>query len=212
MEGHLSRMGGGARRDPLQPSSPAAVHGDRSEVSWELPALGPVGYLWLTLPAGGADHQQEATLMTAKWKGLSATCVGLAVLIVVSAALAAGPLKGGSYAGSLIPSRDGVTVSFKVSASGKKVTGLSTSNTPLYCSGGGKPTPVHFKNATISGAGRFSSTGKYLVLEGPKKGQVGANLKITGKFLKGGKEQGTLTTAYVGFSECSGKSTYSTKA
>jgi hypothetical protein len=150
--------------------------------------------------------------MTGKWKGLPAALVVLAVLLIAGAALAAGPIKGGSYAGSLIPSRDGVTVSFKVSTAGKRVIGLSASNTPLYCSGGGKPIPVHFKNATISSKGMFSSTGKYLILEGPKKGQVGANLRITGKFLKGGKEQGTLTTSYVGFPGCSGKSAYSTKA
>jgi hypothetical protein len=135
----------------------------------------------------------------------------LAVLLMTGAALAAGQVKGGSYAGNLIPSRDGVTVSFKVSANGKQVTGLGTSNIPLYCSGGGKPIPVHFKSATISSKGTFSSTGKYLILEGPKKGQVGANLKISGKFLKGGKERGTLRTSYVGFSDCSGISAYSTK-
>ncbi len=149
--------------------------------------------------------------MTGKWKGLLALAV-LAVLLMTGAALAAAPVKGGSYAGSLIPSRDGVTVSFKVSANGKQVIGLSTSNIPLYCSGGGKPIPIRFKSATISSKGTFSSTGKYLILEGPKKGQVGANLKISGKFLKGGKERGTLTTSYVGFSNCSGMSAYSTKA
>jgi hypothetical protein len=150
--------------------------------------------------------------MIGKWKGLLATSVVLAVLLVANVALAASPVKGGSYAGSLIPARDGVTVSFKVSANGNKVTGLSTSNVPLYCSGGGKPIPVHFKNATISSKGTFSSTGKYLVLEGPKKGQVGANLEISGKFLEGGKERGTLRTSYVGFPGCSGISAYSTKA
>jgi hypothetical protein len=150
--------------------------------------------------------------MTGKWKGLLATLVVLAVLLVAGAAFAAGPVKGGSYAGSLIPSMDGATVSFKVSADGKKVTGLSISNTPLYCSGGGKPIPVRFKSAAISSKGTFFSTGKYLVLEGPKKGQVAANLKISGKFLKGRKERGTLTTSYVGFSNCSGISAYSTKA
>ena len=62
--------------------------------------------------------------MTGKWKGLLATLVVLAALLAAGAALAAGPVKGGSYAGSLIPSRDGVTVSFKVSANGKAVTGL----------------------------------------------------------------------------------------
>lgn len=150
--------------------------------------------------------------MTGKWKGLLATLVVLAVLLVAGAALAAVPVKGGSYTGSLIPSRDGVLVSFNVSANGKQVTGLSSSNVPLYCSGGGKPIPVHFKNATISSNGKFFSTGKYLVLEGPKKGQVAANLKISGKFLKGRKERGTLTTSYVGFPNCSGVSAYSTKA
>jgi hypothetical protein len=173
--------------------------------------LAPFGYLWRALRHAGPITNKETTLMTGKWKGLLATAAVLAVLVAGSA-LAAGPVKGGSYAGSLIPSRDGVTVSFKVSANGKQVTGLSASNTPLYCSGGGKPIPVHFKNVTVSGNGTFSSTGKYLILEGPKKGQVGANLKITGKFLKARKEQGTLTTSYVGFPSCSGKSAYSTKA
>ncbi|HEX4115568.1 MAG TPA: hypothetical protein VHY18_06810 [Solirubrobacteraceae bacterium] len=149
--------------------------------------------------------------MTGKCKGLLGTLVALAALLLAGVALAAAPVTGGSYAGSLIPSRDGVTVSFKVSANGKKVTGLSTSNVPLYCSGGGRPIPVHFKNANISSKGMFSSAGKYLILEGPKKGQVGANLKITGKF-NGRGEQGTLTTSYVGFANCSGKSAYSTKA
>lgn len=149
--------------------------------------------------------------MARKWKALPAACALTVALIVVSVALAANVVKGGSYRGSLTPSRDGVLVSFKVSANGKAVTALSTSNVPLYCSGGGKPIPVRFKNASISGKGTFSSTGKYLILEGPKKGQVGANLTITGKFLKGAREQGTLTTSYVGFASCSGKSPYSTK-
>ncbi|MFZ2112225.1 MAG: hypothetical protein WAU77_00670 [Solirubrobacteraceae bacterium] len=150
--------------------------------------------------------------MTRKWKVLPAVGMLASVLVLASVVFAANAVKGGSYTGSLVPSRDGVLVSFKVSTSGKQVTSLSASNTPLYCSGGGKPIPVHFKNAAISSKGTFSSTGKYLVLEGPKKGQVGANLRITGKFLKGREEQGTLTTSYVGFSKCSGKSAYSTKA
>lgn len=149
--------------------------------------------------------------MTGKWKGLSAACVVLAVLIVVSAALAANQVKGGSYTGGVMPANDGVVVSFKVSLSGKLVTALTISNTPLYCSGGGRPTPVHFKSASISSNGSFASTGKYVISEGPKKGQVGTKLKIAGKFLKGGKEHGVLTTTYVGFSKCSGKSAYSTK-
>ncbi|HEY5194160.1 MAG TPA: hypothetical protein VIJ39_09870 [Solirubrobacteraceae bacterium] len=150
--------------------------------------------------------------MTSKWKVLSTMSVVLAVLVVASAALAANQVKGGSYKGGLMPSRDGVVVSFKVSSSGKQVSALSTSNVPLYCSGGGRPTPVHFKNASISSKGTFTSSGQYVIQEGPKKGQVGSKLKITGKFLKGRAEQGTLTTTYVGFPNCSGKSSYSSKA
>jgi hypothetical protein len=150
--------------------------------------------------------------MASKWKVSTAVCALASALVLASVALAATVVKGGSYSGGLIPARDGVVVSFKVSANGKKVAGLSTSNIPLYCSGGGPPIPIHFTSASISGKGTFSSTGIYHILEGPKKGQVGAKLKITGKFLKGGKEQGTLATNYVGFASCSGKSSYSTKA
>jgi hypothetical protein len=63
---------------------------------------------WLSLasaPVGGANHRQEATLMTGKCKGLLATLVALAALLLAGVALAAGPVTGGSYAGSLIPSR-----------------------------------------------------------------------------------------------------------
>jgi hypothetical protein len=166
----------------------------------------------LIVPDGKFHHEQEAARMTRKWKVLSVALVALAVLLVATAAFAANQVKGGSYTGGLTPPRDGVVVSFKVSSSGKQVTGLTTSNTPLYCAGGGRPTPVHFKNAAISGKGTFTSTGQYVISEGPKKGQVGTKLKITGKFLKGKAEQGELTTTYVGFANCSGKSAYSTKA
>jgi hypothetical protein len=150
--------------------------------------------------------------MASKYRTLFATCAVVALLIAASAALAANQVKGGSYKGSLTPSRDGVAVTFKVSPSGKQVTALSVSNTPLYCEGGGPPTPVRFKNASISAAGTFTSTGQWVIKEGPKKGQVGTKLKITGKFLKGRAERGTITTTYVGFSNCSGKSSYSTGA
>jgi hypothetical protein len=150
--------------------------------------------------------------MLRKWKVLCAAWVALAGLAVASAALGAVQVKGGSYKGSLIPSNDGVLVSFKVSAGGKQVTALTISNTPIYCSGGGRAIPIHFKDAAISGNGTFSSTGKYVIVEGPKKGQVGTRLKITGKFLKGKAERGTLTTTYVGIPSCGGKSSYTTTA
>jgi len=150
--------------------------------------------------------------MASRWKVLTVVCALAFALILASVVFGATVIKGGAYSGNLIPARDGVVVSFKVSPNGKKVTGLSISNIPLYCSGGGPPIPIHFNGASISSKGTFTSTGIYHNLEGPKKGQVGAKLKITGKFLKGGKEQGTLVTNYVGFASCSGKSPYSTKS
>jgi hypothetical protein len=45
--------------------------------------------------------------MARKLKALTASAVLLVLLVVVSGAHAAGPVKGGSYTGSLVPSRDG---------------------------------------------------------------------------------------------------------
>jgi hypothetical protein len=139
---------------------------------------------------------------------LAAVAVG--VLACASTALAAAPVKGGSYSGQLAAPRSAYLVSFKVSANGKQVTGLKISNTPFYCQGGGPPIPVHFANATISKAGTFTSTGKYVIVEGPLKGQVGTKLEITGKFAKGGAEQGTVTSTFLKTAKCSGKSSYTT--
>lgn len=153
--------------------------------------------------------------MTGKWKATSVALVALALLIALSAiALAAKPnqVKGGSYSGSLLPATRGIGVSFKVSSNGKHVSALSISNIPAYCSSGGRPIPTHFKNASISSKGTFTSKAVYVIKEGPLRGQVGETLKITGKFLKGRREQGTLTTTYAKAAECSGKSPYTTKA
>jgi hypothetical protein len=150
--------------------------------------------------------------MASKYRTLFATCAAVALLVAASAAVAASQVKGGSYVGSLTPTRDGVVVTFKLSSSGKQVTELSVSNTPLYCSGGGPPTSVRFKNASVSAGGTFSSSGQWVINEGPKRGQVGTKLKITGKFLKGGAELGTITTSYVGSPSCGGKSSYRAKA
>jgi hypothetical protein len=134
----------------------------------------------------------------------------LASLICAGVALAAKPVKGGSYSGMLSDRQ--ITVSFKVSASGKSVTKLRITDLPFYCEGGGRITPIKFKNTAVSKQGTFTSTGRFVISEGPNKGQVGANLKITGKFKRGRKESGTLKTTYPKSPECTGKSTYSTSA
>ena len=137
--------------------------------------------------------------------------IAAGALCCSGAALAASALKGATYSGQLASPRTSYLVSFKVSASGKQVTGLTISNTPFYCSGGGRPVPVRFASAPISKAGTFTSTGKYVIVEGPLKGQLGTKLKITGKFGKGGGEQGTVTSTYPKTPSCDGRSSYTTK-
>lgn len=151
--------------------------------------------------------------MRRKWMGLY-TAAGVFVVLaaIATAALAANQVKGGSYKGNLLPMTHGISVSFKVSKSGKQVTSLTISNIPLYCSGGGPAIPIHFKNASISPAGTFTSSARYIIKIGPFKGQVGEKLKITGKFLKDRQEQGTLTTTYPKAHACGGKSPYTTRA
>lgn len=103
-------------------------------------------------------------------------------------------------------------MSFKVSRNGRTVASLRITNTPLYCEGGGPPTPIRFRNATISKNGTFTSTGRYVIKSGPLKGQIGTKLTITGVFLGGSRERGTLTTTYLKEPKCSGSSSYTTMA
>ena len=140
---------------------------------------------------------------------VAVACAGVAL-----AANAKSPVvKGGSYAGTLAPPRTSITVTFKLSKDGKSVTSLKTNNLPFYCQGGGPPVPIKFKNAPISKAGTFKSTGVQIISVGPK-GQKGATLKITGRFLAGRAESGKITTKFPASSgtSCNGSSTYSTKA
>ena len=151
--------------------------------------------------------------MSRSRQGLSTALLALLVVgLVTGVALAANQVKGASYKGALTPPRDGVSVSFKVSGSGARVTSLALTNVPLYCEGGGPPIPVRFKDAVISAKGTFTSKAQVMIKVGPLKGQVGERLTIAGKFLKGRSEQGKLTTTYPHAQQCSGSSSYSTKA
>jgi hypothetical protein len=142
-------------------------------------------------------------------------CLTAAALLVTAAAvLAATVAKGATYRGTFKAGADTPTLTFAVSANGKRVTNIRVTDTGLYCAGGGAVTPVHFKDATITAAGSFHTTGQYRITIGPKKGQVGQDDSLTGTFAHGRREHGTLTTKYVGGvpAACSGHSPYSTKA
>lgn len=149
-----------------------------------------------------------------RWRAGGAVVVALTVgagFTGVAVAAHHVKVKSGAYSGTLAPPKNDVTVSFKVSAGGKRVTGLTISDTPFYCQGGGRAIPLRFADASISKSGSFTSTGKFVIKEGPFKGQVATKLKITGKFGPGGIEQGTLTSTWTKAPECTGKSSYSTR-
>ena len=141
----------------------------------------------------------------------AATCGLVAVLLAGATALAAAPLKGSLYRGSLGGSHSKISISLRVSADGGEVDGLRISALPIYCPGNGPPgTPtIVFAKARISAAGRFSSAGRDMISSGPLKGSVVATLKLSGSFTAGGGVHGTITTIYGGPAKsCGGHSSY----
>jgi hypothetical protein len=144
----------------------------------------------------------------------SLTVAAVAMLAAAGVVLAAAPVRGATYKGTFKAGFDTVRLSFKVSSNGKRVTNLRVTDTGLYCAGGGGVSPVHFKDASIAANGTFKSTGEYKIAIGPRKGQIGQKLAITGTFKTGKREGGTMKTTYTGSvsSSCSGQSKYSTKA
>lgn len=146
---------------------------------------------------------------------VSLLTVAMAMLTAAAVVLAAVPVKkGATYRGTFKAGADLPRLSFKVSPNGKTVTNISTTDTGLYCPGGGAVTPVHFKNAAISAKGTFTTTGQYRITFGPRKGQIGEHLTLTGTFKKGGKESGRMTTTFLAPvpTACSGTSPYTTSA
>jgi hypothetical protein len=134
------------------------------------------------------------------------------IVLVGSTGLASATARprSGTYHGALAAPRSQILVRFKVSKSAKTVSSLRISDIPLFCSGGGPPVAITFKDATISHTGRFKSTGKQIIEVGPRKGQIGTTLSISGRFLSGGHERGTITTANAASKACGGTTTYKT--
>ena len=138
----------------------------------------------------------------------------LAIAAVASAAPKSPVVAGASYRGTLAAPRTTFVITFKVSKNGRQVTALKINNLPFYCQGGGRPVPLSFANAKISKRFTFTSKAVQTIQVGPKKGQKGATLAITGKFVRGRMESGRVTTTYpasVG-TVCNGTSSYTTKA
>lgn len=120
------------------------------------------------------------------------------VLVVVTAlawagiALAATPVKGGSYTGTY-KGTVGDSISFKVSSNGKKLTGLYVS-TPFKCSGGCGGVPSGSNgSAKITRKGTFKAK---LKLVGPGGTKPIGTDTVVGRFLSHGRAKGTVTSHF----------------
>ncbi len=136
----------------------------------------------------------------------SAALAFAAALAVTGIALAAGPVKGARYSGRVNVTAT-LTVSFKVSRSGKKVSSLKVSpSLPNSCGYGGPPPTQTSKPAKIED-GKFTAK----ITEKAVNGTVAAIATITGRFLAKGKEKGTIKTSVPSATSCNGSFSYSTK-
>ena len=156
-----------------------------------------------------------ADAIAARLRGSLAIVAACLPVLCAAAALAAAPLSGGSYRGTLTGSRSAIRVSFRVAHSGTSISQVTVSALPLYCSG--KPPPsarIAFSGAPISARGTFTASGTDEIGVGPLKGSSIATLKLTGTFGANHTESGVLTTKFTSgsASTCSGHSNYRTKA
>src|SRR5665213_2541542 len=62
-----------------------------------------------------------------------------ALALAAAAALAAAPVTGAEYTGALAGPLPKITISFRVSASGREVENLRIGRLPIYCGGSGPP-------------------------------------------------------------------------
>jgi hypothetical protein len=154
----------------------------------------------------------ECRMTAATGRSRTGRVVGLAVLAVLvigavaAIAFAAAPVKGAKYSGHLKGQGSTTTVTFRVSASGKKVIGMRVKPyIPNRCGSGGPPPPQTSKPAKIKN-GRFTATVKAQIPEGVWSATV------TGKFLSGGKEQGVVKSSPRPGepSKCGGNTPYTT--
>jgi hypothetical protein len=134
---------------------------------------------------------------------LAAVLVALVALSAV--ALAAKPVKGAKYSGKVSGVSKRTTVSFKVSSTGRKVTGLKIKpSIPAKCSTGHSGTlpAVSAKIKRGKFKAKFTAT-----VHGTKR----TIAKVSGKFLSHRKERGTIKS-FGQTSSCTKSFKYSTKA
>jgi hypothetical protein len=129
------------------------------------------------------------------------------IVALAGIADAAAPVKGARYSGHVKVTAN-LTVTFKVARSGKKVTSLDVRpSLPNSCGYGG-PEPTHRSRAAKIKHGKF----KAKITEKAANGTVIGTATVTGKFLRRGKERGTIKSVLPNATSCNGTFSYSTKA
>jgi hypothetical protein len=138
----------------------------------------------------------------------STVLVVAAMLAIIGTAFAAAPVMGVKYSGRVNGTAT-LTVSFKVSGSGKKIASLKVSPTlPNSCGYGGPLTTTETSKPAKIVKGKFSAK----ITEKTSSGAVSATAKVTGKFLANGKEKGSIKTSLPNAKSCNGTFNYTTKA
>jgi hypothetical protein len=136
----------------------------------------------------------------------SAALAVAAILATAGIALAARPVKGAKYSGP-VDVTAALTLSFKVSGSGKKVTAIKVSpSLPNSCGYGG-PLPTQTSNPAKIKHGKFTAK----VTDTTTNGDVSTTAKITGKFLAKRKEKGRIKATVPSNESCNGSFSYATK-
>jgi hypothetical protein len=127
------------------------------------------------------------------------------VMATAAVALAAGPVRGGTYRGTTAHGRD--AISLKVSGNGRSVK-VSVPTPPGYSSGCGGPAVQKTSPASISGAGTFNGTINY---EFALFRKTVVRVFFSGRF-SGRSVKGTIRSQYVYSRPCSGSTSFSAKA
>ena len=149
-------------------------------------------------PAAAGPSRALYPLAAAKERGsvvrrriVVATIAAAAASALAAVAVAAHPLDGATYRGSFTGSAS-TTLSFKVSANGKRVSGFTMDVPPVGCQGGafGNPKPG---SAAVTKQGTFTAT---LTLYFAPRNSVNGKVVVTGTFASKGREHGTVSSIF----------------
>jgi hypothetical protein len=146
--------------------------------------------------------------MAHRLRNLAVAAISAAMLFALAAlAVAATPVKGGKYKGTLT-GQSGERVTFNVSSNGTKVTNMRVGPyPPNKCGAGGQPPKQSSDTASIK-SGKFTAHISYR----STTGKLIAETTVTGEFLTNRKEKGTVKGTISGASQCTGSFPYTTKA